>query len=145
MAESTLKTDNVFIPKYVPNNLKWYKRGSLDTWYLQNKCNEFLEDTDLHLKQRQIVNFDIIKNGVSERTIKQYNQIHHDEIKKYPAKHQDQILSSIIFSAIINTHIILVSNSSYPVYLRIFLRVFFIYFFFLYVHLHFYFVISVRY
>ena len=125
MAESILKTDNVFIPKYVPNNLKWYKRGSLDTWYLQNKCNEFLEDTDLHLKQRQIVNFDIIKNGVSERTIKQYNQIHHDEIKKYPAKYQDQILSSIIFSAIINTHIFVYTK--YYIYIYIYI---YIYFFF---------------
>ena len=91
MAESTWKADNVFIHKYVPNNLKWYERDGLDTWYLQNKCNEFLEDLDLHLKQRQIVNFDLIKNGVSERTIKQYNQIDHDEIKKHPAKYQDQI------------------------------------------------------
>ena len=91
MAESTWKADNVFIHKYVPNNLKWYERDGLDTWYLQNKWNEFLEDPDLHLKQRQIVNFDLIKNGVSERTIKQYNQIDHDEIKKYPAKYQDQI------------------------------------------------------
>ena len=91
MAESTWKGDNVFIHKYVPNNLKWYERDGLDTWYLQNKCNEFLEDTDLHLKQRQIVNFDLIKNGVSERTIKQYSQIDHDEIKTYPAKYQDQI------------------------------------------------------
>ena len=91
MAKSTGKGDNVFIHKYVPNNLKWYERDGLDTWYLQNKCNEFLEDTDLHLKQRQIVNFDLIKNGVSERTIKQYSQIDHDEIKTYPAKYQDQI------------------------------------------------------
>ena len=51
-AESTWRADNVFIPKYVPNNSKWYKRDGLDTWYLQNKCIEFLEDTDLHLKQR---------------------------------------------------------------------------------------------
>ena len=47
-----LGADNVFIPKYVPNNLKWYERDGFDTWYLQNKCIEFLEDTDLHLKQR---------------------------------------------------------------------------------------------
>ena len=43
-----------------------------------------------------MVSFDIIKNGVSERTIKQYNQIDYDEIKKIcTAKYQDQILSSI--------------------------------------------------
>ena len=79
MAEMTWKADNVFIPKYVPNNLKWYEQDGLDT-YLENKCNKFLKDTDLHFKQRQTVNFDIIKNGVSEKTIKQYNQIEHDKI-----------------------------------------------------------------
>ena len=51
-AESPWRANNEFIPKYVPNNLKWYERDGLGTWYLQNKCNEFLEDTDLHLKQR---------------------------------------------------------------------------------------------
>lgn len=80
MAEMTWKADNVFIAKYVPNNLKWYEQDGLDTCYLENKCNKFLKDTDLHFKQRQTVNFDIIKNGVSEKTIKQYNQIEHDEI-----------------------------------------------------------------
>ena len=80
MAEMTWKADNVFIPKYVPNNLKWYEEDALDSCYLENKCNKFLKDTDLNFKQRQTVNFDIIKNGVSEKTIKQYNQIEHDEI-----------------------------------------------------------------
>ena len=43
-----LRNDNKFIPKYVPNNLKWCERDGLDTWYLQNKCNVFLIDTDEH-------------------------------------------------------------------------------------------------
>lgn len=61
MVESTWEVDNVFFSKYVPNNLKWYEHDGLDTWYLQNKSNEFLENTDLHFKQRKVVNFDIIK------------------------------------------------------------------------------------
>ena len=36
--------------KYIPNNLKWYERDGLNTWCLQNKLNEFLEDTDSHFK-----------------------------------------------------------------------------------------------
>ena len=35
----TWEVDNKFIPKCVPNDLKWYERDGLDTWYLQNKCN----------------------------------------------------------------------------------------------------------
>ena len=95
MVESTWEVDNVFIPKYVPNNLKWYERHGLDTWYLQNKSNEFLENTDLHFKQRKVVNFDIIKNGENDKSIQQYNQLDHDEIKKYPPEYQEEIMSSI--------------------------------------------------
>ena len=49
MAESnqlTWEVDNTFIPKYTPNNLKWYGKDGLETWYRQNKCNEFLNNTD---------------------------------------------------------------------------------------------------
>ena len=40
MAESselTWEHDNVFIPKYVPQNLKWYEKDGLETWYRQIK------------------------------------------------------------------------------------------------------------
>ena len=97
MAESPWKVDNVYIPKYVSDNLKWYERDGLDTWYLKNKCDVFLQDTDLHFQQRRILNFDVIENGVSEKTFKQYNQIDHEEIKEYPEKYQEQIMSSVFF------------------------------------------------
>ena len=51
MAESselTWEHDNVFIPKYVPQNLKWYEKDGLETWYRQIKCEESLNNTDLH-------------------------------------------------------------------------------------------------
>ena len=99
MADSTWKVDNTFVPKFIPSNLKWYEHDGLDTWYLRNKCNEFLEDTDSHFKNRKIVNFDIINNGETKQTLKQYNTIDHDEIKKYPVKEQEQIMSSIFRNA----------------------------------------------
>ena len=49
MAEKIFsKFDNVFVPLYVSNNLKWYERNGLDTWYVQGKCRDFLENTDEH-------------------------------------------------------------------------------------------------
>ena len=42
MAESTdltWESDNCFIPKYIPGDLKWYERDGLGTWYLKNKCD----------------------------------------------------------------------------------------------------------
>ena len=44
------KYDNRYIPKFVPNNLKWYERDGLETWYVQNKCNDFINNTDKHFK-----------------------------------------------------------------------------------------------
>ena len=64
-------------------------------WYRKKKCEEFWSDTDLHFKNRKIVNFDIIENNVDKKKLQQYQTIHHAEIKNYPQHFQDQIQSSI--------------------------------------------------
>ena len=66
------KLNNQFIPKYIPSDLKWHERDGLDTWYLEGKCKDFLEDTDEHFKRTKIVNFDIIKNVVPKDKFVQY-------------------------------------------------------------------------
>ena len=75
MAESfdmTWKLDNKFIPPFVSKDLKWFERDGLEIWYRSNQCEVFLENTDLHFKSRKIINFDIIKNDISDNKIKQY-------------------------------------------------------------------------
>ena len=52
------KVDNTFTPKFISNNVPWYDRDGLNTWYEQNKRNEFLENTDHHFENLQIINFD---------------------------------------------------------------------------------------
>ena len=98
MAESNnelaWESDNVFVPKYVPNTLKWFERDGLET--NQNKSEEFLANTDLHFAKRKIVNFDIIKNDVSKTKLEQYQLTDHDEIKNYVPQFQEQIRSSIL-------------------------------------------------
>ena len=49
------KIDNRFIPKYIPNNLSWYEKDGLYTWYLRNKHNNFLRDTDENFQAMKIV------------------------------------------------------------------------------------------
>ena len=85
------------LPTYVPDNLKWFERDGLETWYRKNKCDNFLEDTDSHFKSTRIVNFDMIRNGtkLDLEKIKQYQTIDHDEMKKFPEKYHQQIYSSI--------------------------------------------------
>ena len=63
----TWEVDNKFIPKCVPNDLKWYERDGLDPWYLQNKFNEFINNTDSYFKRMKITNFDLIKNDVPKK------------------------------------------------------------------------------
>ena len=41
----------------------------------KNKCEEFLSNTDLHFKNRQIVNFDIIKNDVDKKNYSNIRQL----------------------------------------------------------------------
>ena len=96
---ATWKVENIFVPKFIPDNLKWYERDGFETWQLRNKCSEFLEDTVSHFKNRKIVNFDIINKGekMAKQTLMQYKTIDHDEIKKYPEK--EQIMSSIFRNA----------------------------------------------
>ena len=83
----------------VPNDLKWYKRDGLDTWYLQDKCNEFINNTDTYFKRMKITNFDLIKNDVPKEKLKQYQTLDHDEIKQYPPQLREQTCSSIFRNA----------------------------------------------
>ena len=91
---------NTYIPQYVPDNLKWYERDGLDTWYQKDKCDEFLEDTDRYFHTAQIINFDSIRNQkqLPKNKLKQYQTVNYDTIKKYPLSEQARITSSIFRS-----------------------------------------------
>ena len=67
----------------------------MDTWYLQNKSANLLMDTDEHFKKMKVVNFDMIKNEVSQEKLKQYHLIDHQEIMHYPSHIREEIFSSI--------------------------------------------------
>ena len=82
---------NTLIPKYVPNNLKWNKRDGLDTWYLQGKSNDFIENIDLHFANINIVNFDMISNDLRKETIKKYKTFKIESINEYPQAIQGEI------------------------------------------------------
>ena len=89
--------DNVFVPKFIPNNLKWYERDGLNTWYEQGKCQDFLDDLDSHFENLEIVYFALIhsKGNLPETKIKQYQTVNHSEFSAYPSDKQGEILSSL--------------------------------------------------
>ena len=83
----------------MPNDLKWYERDGLETCYLHNKCNEFLNNTDSCFQRMKITNFDLIKNDVPKEKVKQYQALDYDEIKKHPPHLREQICSSMFRNA----------------------------------------------
>ena len=94
---NTKKADNHFVPTYVPKDLPWHQRNGLMTWYDQVKCEEFLENTDKHFQNMEIINFDLIStNGkVPDEKLKQYQTIDYHEIMSYPPDLKEETMSSI--------------------------------------------------
>ena len=97
---SNKKLENRFVPTYVPNDLPWYERNRLMTWYEQVKCQGFLQNTDSHIQNLQILNFDIIdSNGkIYVDKLNQYQTIEHHEIMAYPPEIREQIMPSIFYA-----------------------------------------------
>ena len=56
-------------------NLNSSERDGLETWYRQNKCQEFLENTNKHFKQRKIVNFHMINKKLDKKTFSNIKQL----------------------------------------------------------------------
>ena len=69
-----LNFDNKFVPSYIPDDLEWFERDGLETWYRKNKCDDFSNDTDSHFQNTMKVKFDIIKNKKLEQK-KKYSNI----------------------------------------------------------------------
>ena len=88
---------NTYIPEYVSDNLKWYERDGLDTWYKKNKCDDLLEDNYHYFHTAQIINFDIIWNQkiITKNKLEQYQTVNYDTIIKHPLSEQGRITSSI--------------------------------------------------
>lgn len=89
---------NNYVPEYVPENLPWYEKDGLLTWYDQAKCKEFLEDPDPILKTKNS-DFDIIyksvrREKIPEIDLKNYQTVTMDSLKKYSKKEETNFLSA---------------------------------------------------
>ena len=51
---------NNYVPDFVPQDLPWYERNGLMTWYEQIKCENFVCNIDKHFKEANVINLDII-------------------------------------------------------------------------------------
>ena len=93
---------NTYVPKFVPDNLPWYERDGLITWYDQQKCEDFLRDNDKHFKETKIIKFNIIYREICGEVVppnflKFYQTVNGKTISQYPSSKQDNICSSALF------------------------------------------------
>ena len=47
---SSSNCTNNYVPEYVPEDLPWYEKDGLITWYDQIKCQEFSRNSNKHFK-----------------------------------------------------------------------------------------------
>lgn len=97
MATSSQKQylTNQIISQYVPHNLKWFAKEGLNTWYLQGKCQDLLNDTDSYFQNVKVTNFDMIFNDLPDDTIKKYRTVNFEKINSCPNEHKTNIENSI--------------------------------------------------
>ena len=97
--KKNLAAKNKYIPKHIPDNLRWYERDGLLTYIDKLKCDRVLEDPDKHFKETKIINFEIIHQQARNEKIfdKKFNKnqtITKERTRLYPKKEQNKFLSS---------------------------------------------------
>lgn len=65
---------------FVPQDIKWYEKDKLMTWYDQGKRKDFLQDLDSHFENSNIINLHIINKQdrdeeICQTTLKNYQAI----------------------------------------------------------------------
>ena len=81
---------SAYVLTFVSDNLLWYDKDGLMTWYDQQKCEDFLRDTDKHFKEAKIINFDIIYRKIRDEVVPPdllnfYETVNEKTISQYPS------------------------------------------------------------
>ena len=100
-----MTTTNTYVPTFVRQELKWYERDRLRTWYDHRKCKDFLDELDKDFENAKIVNFDIINKCVrgqvmSQLTLQNYQTIEKKTVFEYPSKEREKIMSAVLKSTV---------------------------------------------
>ena len=77
-----------YIPPYIKDNLKWYEKEGLITYFQQREYQEFKKNRDAYINETKILNFDIIhhvcRGDKLEKTIKEHNTVKKERLKQMP-------------------------------------------------------------
>ena len=75
-----------YIPPYIKDNLKWYEKEGLITYFQQREYQEFKKNRDAYINETKILNFDIIhhmcRGDKLEKTIKEHNTVKKERLKQ---------------------------------------------------------------
>ena len=94
-SEKDIICTNRIIPKFIPDNLKWYERDGLDTWYLKGKCDDFLSDTDSYFQNLKVINCDMIPNKLTNSETKKYETVDFKNLESFSNQNQEEITNSL--------------------------------------------------
>ena len=77
-----------YIPPYIKDNLKWYEKEGLITYFMQREYQEFKKDRETYINRTKILNFDIIhhvsRGDRLEKCIKEHNTVKKEMLKQMP-------------------------------------------------------------
>ena len=77
-----------YIPPYIKDNLKWYEKEGLITYFQQREYQEFKRNRDAYINETKILNFYIIhhicRGDKLEKTIKEHNTVKKERLKQMP-------------------------------------------------------------
>ena len=77
-----------YIPPYIKDNLKWYEKEGLITYFQQREYQEFKKDRDRYINETKILNFDIIhhvcRGDRLGKSIKEHNTVKKEMLKQMP-------------------------------------------------------------
>ena len=90
-----------YIPPYVKDNLKWYEKEGLITYFNQLEYKEFKKDRDAYINETKIINFDIIhhicRGDKLEKTIKEHNTVKKEKLKQMPPSEKYAAVAACLY------------------------------------------------
>ena len=93
---------NKYIQDYCPPDLPWYERDGLLTWYNQNKYAEFSKNPDEYLKNKNVINFDMIiaqcRGDNRQYSDKHYQTVVINHVKKILQREKKRALGASFHS-----------------------------------------------
>ena len=93
---------NKYIPKYVPEDLPWNEKNGLLSYKDQLKYKDFISDPNAHIKNTQVINFEMIHAQCRGEPRTHYNKyfqtVTQEDVKKMHEKDKKKSVGACLRS-----------------------------------------------